>query len=159
MRTSPQADIFSESPASDTNTAVDYPLRLAGQLREHLRALRKRSGLTQAQLGQRLGLGQVRIAEIEANPGLVSVEQLVRILSALGATLVLRDSAAGAEAAPEPARKGPSQAPSKASGVRRRGPAKAPSPRGKPARAEPTPDPARDVATTARTAKHGKGSW
>jgi len=73
---------------------VDHPLRLAEQLRAHLRALRKQRGLTQAQLGQRLGIGQVRVAEIEAQPGLVSTDQLIRLLAALGATLVLRDSAA-----------------------------------------------------------------
>jgi HTH-type transcriptional regulator/antitoxin HipB len=66
-----------------------------------LQALRKQRGLTQAQLGQRLGLSQVRIAEIEANPGVVSVEQIARILSTLGATLVLRDLAV--DSAPEPA--------------------------------------------------------
>lgn len=87
---------------------MDYPLRLTDQLRAHLRALRKQRGLTQAQLGQRLGLSQVRIAEIEAKPGLVSVDQLVRILSALGATLVLRDQAgSGAEATPVPAAAAP----------------------------------------------------
>lgn len=69
-------------------------MRLAEQLRAHLRALRKQRGLTQAQLGQRLGIGQVRVAEIEARPGLVSTDQLIRLLAALGATLVLRDSAA-----------------------------------------------------------------
>ena len=75
---------------------MDYAIRLTDQLKAHLRALRKQRGLTQAQLGQRLGLGQARIAEIEARPGLVSVDQLVQILSALGATLVLRDLAQGA---------------------------------------------------------------
>jgi HTH-type transcriptional regulator/antitoxin HipB len=75
---------------------MDYAIRLADQLRAHLRALRKQRGLTQAQLGQRLGLGQARIAEIEAKPGLVSVDQLVQILSALGATLVLRELEEGA---------------------------------------------------------------
>ena len=74
---------------------MDYAIRLADQLRAHLRALRKQRGLTQAQLGQRLGLGQARIAEIEAKPGLVSVDQLVQLLSALGATLVLRDARGG----------------------------------------------------------------
>ncbi|MFO1266153.1 MAG: helix-turn-helix domain-containing protein [Rubrivivax sp.] len=87
---------------------MDYPLRIPGQLRAHLRALRKQGGLTQAQLGQRLGLSQVRIAEIEADPAVVSVEQLARILSALGATLVLRDKGAqpapGAEAPASPTR-------------------------------------------------------
>jgi len=78
---------------------MDYPLRLADQLRAHLQALRKRRGLTQAQLGQRLGLSQVRIAEIEARPAVVSAEQLIKIVSALGATFVLRDTAAGTPAA------------------------------------------------------------
>jgi len=71
---------------------MDYPLRIPDQLRTHLRGLRKQRGLTQAQLGERIGVGQVRVAEIEARPGLVSVEQLVELLSALGATLVLRDA-------------------------------------------------------------------
>jgi HTH-type transcriptional regulator/antitoxin HipB len=75
---------------------MDYAIRLTDQLKAHLRGLRKQRGLTQAQLGQRLGLGQARVAEIEARPGLVSVDQLVQILSALGATLVLRDLAEGA---------------------------------------------------------------
>lgn len=80
---------------------VDYPIRLADQLRAHLRALRKQRGLTQAQLGQKLGIGQVRVAEIEAKPGLVSVDQLIKLLSALGATLVLRDLI-GSAVAPSP---------------------------------------------------------
>jgi HTH-type transcriptional regulator/antitoxin HipB len=83
---------------------MDYALRFADQLRAHLRALRKQHGLTQAQLGQRLGLGQARIAEIEARPGLVSVDQLVQVLSALGATLVLRELTEGAPASAESAR-------------------------------------------------------
>ena len=70
---------------------MDYPIRLAEQLRAHLRALRKQRGLTQAQLGQKLGIGQVRVAEIEAKPGLVSVDQLIKLMSTLGVTLVLRD--------------------------------------------------------------------
>lgn len=75
---------------------MDFPIRLADQLRAHLRALRKQRGLTQAELGRQLGLSQVRIADIEAKPGAVSVDQLVRILSLLGATMILRNQA-GAE--------------------------------------------------------------
>lgn len=82
---------------------MDYPIRLADQLRAHLRALRKQRGLTQAQLGRRLGLSQVRIADIEARPGLVSVDQLLKVLSALGATIVLRDDAGTAGPSPPPA--------------------------------------------------------
>lgn len=67
----------------------DYPIRFPAQLRQHLRALRKRRGLTQAQVGARLGVSQARIAEIEAEPGLVSFEQLMQLLSALGVTVSL----------------------------------------------------------------------
>ena len=77
---------------------MDYRIRLADQLKAHLRSLRKQRGLTQAQLGKRLGIGQVRIAEIEARPGLVSIDQLVKLLSALGAGLVVRDLEGGAAA-------------------------------------------------------------
>jgi HTH-type transcriptional regulator / antitoxin HipB len=70
---------------------MDYAIRFTEQLREHIRALRKRRGLTQAQLGERLGVGQARVAEIEANPGLVNVDQMVKLMSALGAAFVLRE--------------------------------------------------------------------
>ncbi|HKX94045.1 MAG TPA: helix-turn-helix domain-containing protein [Methylibium sp.] len=85
---------------------MNYPLRIPDQLRPHLRALRKRQGLTQAQLGALVGVKQARIAEIEANPGAVSLDQLTRVLAALGATLHLHAAdpmppAAGADA-PKP---------------------------------------------------------
>ena len=70
---------------------MDLPIHLTSQLREHLKALRKSRGLTQAALGQRLGVGQARIAEIESNPGAVSIDQLIKLISALRASLVLRD--------------------------------------------------------------------
>jgi len=72
---------------------MDYLIRLANQLTPHIRALRKQAGLTQAQLGAKLGVGQARIAEIEGDPGVVSVDQLLRLLAALDAALVLRDGA------------------------------------------------------------------
>ena len=81
-----------------------------------VRALRKQRGLTQAQLGQRLGIGQVRVAEIEARPGLVSTDQLIKLLSALGATLVLRDSGAAPEAAVQAKKPAPKRAAAKAAG-------------------------------------------
>lgn len=90
---------------------MDFPLHLPGQLREHLRALRKARGLTQAQLGELLGVGQARIAEIESNPGVVSLDQLMKVLSALRAALVLRDDAAAPLVAPQPAVQEPAPAP------------------------------------------------
>lgn len=79
-----------------------FPLRMADQLQPHLRALRKRRSLTQAQLGALVGVKQARIAEIEANPGAVSLDQLTRLLAVLGGTLHLHaadDAATAAEAA------------------------------------------------------------
>lgn len=71
---------------------MDYPIRFTDQIRQQLRALRKAKGLTQAQLGKLLGVGQVRIAEIERDPSVVSVAQLFKLLTALDAHVVLRDS-------------------------------------------------------------------
>jgi HTH-type transcriptional regulator/antitoxin HipB len=71
-----------------------FPVSFPGQLRQHLRALRKRRGLTQAQLGALIGVSQARIAEIEANPGLVNFEQLMRLLAVLGVSLTLQESTA-----------------------------------------------------------------
>jgi HTH-type transcriptional regulator / antitoxin HipB len=75
---------------------MSYPIRITDQLKPHLRALRKARGLTQAQLGALVGVKQARIAEIESNPGTVSLDQLTRILAALGATLHLHEADAPA---------------------------------------------------------------
>jgi len=74
---------------------MDYPVVTVAQLSAYLKALRKTHGLTQGGLGMLLGLKQVRIAEIEANPGSVSVAQMHRILSALGTQIVLHSTGAG----------------------------------------------------------------
>lgn len=82
-----------------------FPVRFPDQLRQHLRALRKRHGLTQAQLGALIGVSQARIAEIEANPGLVNFEQLMKLLSVLGVSLTLQEEAAVPAATRVPAAK------------------------------------------------------
>lgn len=69
---------------------MDHLIHIAGQLSPHLKSLRKAKGLTQAQLGALLGLGQVRIAEIEKNPAAISTDQLLRLLAALDTQVVLR---------------------------------------------------------------------
>ena len=74
---------------------MDYTVSIADQLRLHLKSLRKAKGVTQAQLGELLGVGQVRIAEIERSPGAISVDQLVRLLAALDVQIVLRPSGGG----------------------------------------------------------------
>ncbi|SEL49051.1 HTH-type transcriptional regulator / antitoxin HipB [Roseateles sp. YR242] len=76
---------------------MDYPVTLVTQLKQHLRSMRKANGLTQAALAQRLGVGQSRVADIEANPGVISVEQLLQVLTALNAQMVVRDLHASVE--------------------------------------------------------------
>jgi transcriptional regulator with XRE-family HTH domain len=70
----------------------NYPIHFADQLRQHLRALRKHRGMTQTRLGQILGVSQARIAEIEANPGLVNLDQMLQVFSALDLTLSLAEN-------------------------------------------------------------------
>jgi transcriptional regulator with XRE-family HTH domain len=70
---------------------ANYPIRFSAQLRQHLRALRKKRQLTQAEVASKIGVSQARIAEIEANPGVVSFDQLMQLFAALGATITLED--------------------------------------------------------------------
>lgn len=76
--------------------AVDTPQ----QLRAVLRALRQSRGLTQVQLGQRLGVNQKRIARIEAVPGVTSFDQISRMVAAMGCKLVIEENHAVAEPTP-----------------------------------------------------------
>lgn len=66
---------------------MDYRISLATQLSSHLKSLRRQQGLSQAALGRLLGVGQVRIANIENNPGAVSLDQMLSILHLLGCGL------------------------------------------------------------------------
>ncbi len=79
---------------------MDFPLATVAQFTDHLRALRKARGLTQAALGRLMGVSQSRIADIERDPGSVSVSQMHQLLSALGGQMILRDSGSGWTAAP-----------------------------------------------------------
>lgn len=75
---------------------MDYPINFADQLAQHLRAFRKSRGLTQAQLAMLLGVTQSRVADIETNPGKVSLENLLKVLAALDVRVLLRDAATDA---------------------------------------------------------------
>lgn len=81
----------------------DYPLKMAEQLRPQLQALRKKRGMTQAMLGRAIGVTQARIVEIEADPGLVNLQQIMQVLHALGASLLIRDNDAAPAGAPSAA--------------------------------------------------------
>lgn len=72
---------------------MDYPVQLSSQLQQLLKSLRKSRDMTQAELALRLGVVQSRVADIERDPGAVSVEQLLQVLAMLGAQMVVRDNA------------------------------------------------------------------
>ncbi len=63
------------------------PLVMASQLGVVLQGARKSLKLTQAQLGERLGLSQRRVSELERAPGTLSVDQLMALCAQLGLQL------------------------------------------------------------------------
>ena len=75
------------------NTFPTYPVHTPLQLAVHIKSLRKARGLTQAELGLRIGVKQARIADIEKSPGAVGFEQMLQLLHALDARLLLADTA------------------------------------------------------------------
>lgn len=86
---------------------MDYPIQTPSQLSSHLRALRKTKGLSQQQLGRLLGVGQTRIARIESDPTSISVEQLLKLMAALGVRVVLSPLPASDAPAMQPAKAEP----------------------------------------------------
>lgn len=80
----------------------EFQIQTSKQLASHLRSLRKSVGLTQSQLGERLGVEQARVAKIERNPGSVSVDQLLEVLNALGAAAFIRRKTQKPSAPPGP---------------------------------------------------------
>jgi HTH-type transcriptional regulator/antitoxin HipB len=70
------------------------PVSTSGQLGPILRSLRKGRGLSQARLGQLVGLSQERISAIERKPETISVDQLLSVLMALNAEMVVQPKTA-----------------------------------------------------------------
>ena len=83
---------------------MQYPLETSQQLSTLLRSLRQSRHLTQAELGERLGVNQKRIARIESAPGVTSFDQISRLVALMGHRLVLEEmpAAEAATAAPAP---------------------------------------------------------
>lgn len=79
---------------------VDTLLRRPEQLGPLLKSLRRRKGWSQARLGSALGVSQTRVAQIETNPGSVSFEQVLEVLRALSAGMVITSSPSGRTEAP-----------------------------------------------------------
>ena len=72
---------------------LNVRLALSTQLGPHLKALRKLRKLSQQDLGKLVGVSQTRIAAIEADPGKVNFEQVMRVCRALGVELIMRTNA------------------------------------------------------------------
>ena len=70
---------------------VTTPAQLTAYLRSHRRA----RGLTQSDLGARLGVSAARISTIERNPGVLSTALLLKLLQVLGARLALETETTG----------------------------------------------------------------
>lgn len=68
-----------------------YPIETGQQLSVILRAMRQSRRLTQAALGERLGVNQKRVARIESNPGVTSFDQISRMAALMGYRLVLEE--------------------------------------------------------------------
>jgi HTH-type transcriptional regulator / antitoxin HipB len=61
----------------------------SAQLSTHFKSLRRAKGWSQADLGRKLGIGQARVAQIENDPGSISVDKLLQIVHILDAKLVV----------------------------------------------------------------------
>jgi HTH-type transcriptional regulator/antitoxin HipB len=68
---------------------MTFLIQTPTQLAMHLRGIRLAKGLTQKQLGEKLGLSQTRLARIESDPLSVSVGQLLKVLDALDGRMLL----------------------------------------------------------------------
>lgn len=62
----------------------------SGQLGPVLKNLRLKKGLSQEELGSRIGLSQERISKIENHPEKVTLDQILTLLMALDAALLVQ---------------------------------------------------------------------
>lgn len=69
----------------------DFPIRTDEQVSMLIKSFRKARGMTQADLARALGVTPQTASDMERNASKASVSSLMRMLSALGAELVLRD--------------------------------------------------------------------
>jgi len=97
---------------------MDAAIRQSVLMGQQLKSLRKHRGLSQGELGAMVGVSQTRIAQIEAQAGTVSFDQILHLLQLLGADLVVRVDDNGK---PPPARQPRGDAPAKISAKGRAG--------------------------------------
>lgn len=83
-----------------------FTIQSAEQLGPQVRQARKQLGLTQPQLALAAGVGTRFLVDLEAGKATVRLEQVLRVINALGGELQLL-GLPGSEAAAEPARSQP----------------------------------------------------
>ena len=117
---------------------MEYHIRTLEQLRPILVGFRKQAGLSQTAVASLLGVTQQSYAKIEANPSATSVERLYKILSLLGADIILSDRTPSADRSPStrlerneagdvpsvPAQHGPGEPPATSAGLGAKAPIK-----------------------------------
>jgi HTH-type transcriptional regulator/antitoxin HipB len=74
---------------------MEHIVRTSDQLGTVLRNLRKSRRLSQREIGEKVGLKQTTISNIEQNAARTSVASLYKVLSALDVVLVLRHDQPG----------------------------------------------------------------
>lgn len=67
-----------------------HTLRTAHQLGPVMRAFRRQAGLSQAQLGERLGISRQAITALEREPEAATFERLMRVWAELGLEVSLQ---------------------------------------------------------------------
>jgi len=72
---------------------MEYRIAIASQLSNLLKGFRKQSGMTQSELGRKLGISQRSVAQFEARPEKAGFERVLQVLSTLDVDLVLRERA------------------------------------------------------------------
>jgi HTH-type transcriptional regulator/antitoxin HipB len=70
---------------------ITQPLLTSTQLGQLLRAARKRRGLTQAEVGVRLGLSQNRVSHLEGHADELSAKQLLTWCAVVGLELTMAE--------------------------------------------------------------------
>jgi len=70
---------------------MEYKIAIAQQLSSLLKNMRKQSGMTQKEMGEKLGITQRRVAAIEASPESARFERILQMLSVLDADLIIRE--------------------------------------------------------------------
>jgi HTH-type transcriptional regulator/antitoxin HipB len=81
---------------------IGYVIQHPQQLASLLKAMRNKSGLTQAQVAARLGISHQAVSALEKRPETATLERLMRMLGVLQVDLVLRSRPGPSTPTPTP---------------------------------------------------------